>query len=292
MSLVASRWSNSHRLDHLTTRLSEIQSRAARARYLANAGLELTAEWSRERLERRDLRRLLAQARAGRESCALLDDPEPLVTILVPTYNRGRLLAERAIDSALHQTYRNLEILIVGDNCDAETATAATSTGDPRVRFVNLGGRGMYPDIPEDRWWVAGATPVNIGMWLARGAWIAPCDDDDRFSPDHVELLLAFARENRLEMVYSRALAERSDGEWVEIGSPDLRHAQVSHGTVLYASALRFVSYSETCWKLLEPSDWNRWRRFRDIGVRIGYLDEVTYHHFAEGRHRVEPTPH
>ena len=40
---------------------------------------------------------------------------EPLVSIIIPTYKRSHML-ERAIDSALNQTYKNIEIVVVDDN--------------------------------------------------------------------------------------------------------------------------------------------------------------------------------
>lgn len=275
-----------HRYWHLRARLESMGSAGERARYVAGFAPAYAAEWARERLEARELRDLLCRARNGRDVCVDLDDPDPLVTVLIPTYNRGQLLADRAIQSALNQTHANIEVLVVGDQCDADTERAATSLDDPRVRFMNLGARGTYPEAPEDRWLVAGAAPVNVGMQLARGSWIAPCDDDDELTSDHISLLLDAARNQRLELVYSQALGESSTGSWTTIGSGRFRQGEVSHGSVLYAAALRFVSYSATSWKLFEPSDWNRWRRMQELGVRIGHLPTVTYRHYAEARHR------
>jgi hypothetical protein len=278
---------NRFRLDHLRDRACRRPSRAARARYRMRRRFEMAVESTREQLEVRELRRLLVRARAGRETCADLDDPSPLVSIVIPTYDRGPLLAERSIASATAQTYSNIEILVVGDACDEATAAAALSSGDERVRFVNLDSRGRYPEDPEDRWCVAGAAPMNAGLRLARGSWIAPCDDDDELTEDHVEVLLAGARQHRAEMVYSRTRLPDS-GPDVVVGSEELRHADVCHGSVLYAAGLRFVPYSLSCWRLCEPADWNRWRRMRDAGVKIAFVPAITYVHYEEARHRSE----
>jgi glycosyltransferase involved in cell wall biosynthesis len=138
------------------------------------------------------------------------------------------------------------------------------------------------------RWMVAGAVPMNVGLALARGAWIAPCDDDDELSPDHVEVLLGAARARRLEMVYSKARRETAPGAWGVVGSEPLRHGRITHGSVLYSLGLRFMRHGATSWKLNEPSDWNLWKRMRRIGVRIGFLDRVTYTHYLEAYRRVE----
>ena len=47
---------------------------------------------------------------------------QPLVSVCVATYNRARLLIERSVPSVLQQTYKNFELIIVGDGCDDETA--------------------------------------------------------------------------------------------------------------------------------------------------------------------------
>jgi glycosyltransferase involved in cell wall biosynthesis len=235
-------------------------------------------------------RRLLAVARAGRDVCwAEADDEhEPLVTVRIPTYNRGPLIAERAIASAVAQTYERLEILVVGDACDRATADAVERFDDPRVRFVNLPARGLYPADPALRWLVAGTSPVNVAMDLARGAWIAPCDDDDELTPDHVETLLGAARANRLEMVWSKARMEVAAGQWGVVGNGHFAEGFISHGSVMFSAGLRFMRYRGTCWKLGEPGDWNLWKRMADAGVRIGFVDAVTYVHYLETPKREE----
>jgi hypothetical protein len=235
----------------------------------------------REFVQAQEERRLLAQARAGRDICWADDqDSEPLVTVRIATYNRGPLIAERAIQSVLGQTYRNLEVLVVGDACDDATAAAVRAVDDKRVRFINLPTRGLYPEDQQGRWMVAGTHPMNVALSLARGSWIAPCDDDDQFTPTHVERLLEHALRHRLEMVWSRAgLRQPNDGWTVTLGPP-LRYGQISHGSVIYSLGLRFFQHSNTAWRLPEPGDWNLWRRMRGAGVRIGFLDEITYLHY------------
>lgn len=236
------------------------------------------AESAREWGDLREERRLLAMARAGRDVCWPDGaESEPLVTVRIATYNRGSVVAERALASAVAQTYQRLEILVIGDCCDERTARAVRSVRDSRIRFVNLPTRGLYPENPSWRRKVAGSHPMNVARHLAEGQWIAPCDDDDEMTPDHVEVLLRHAVGHRCEMVYSKAHFEESPGSWRTVGSRPLRMGDISHGSVLYSSGLRFMAHSNTSYKLHEPSDWNLWKRMEKIGVKVGFLDRVTY---------------
>src|SRR5688500_7116824 len=94
--------------------------------------------------------------RSSPEYQAAFDQPEPLVSICIGTYNRARLLRDRALRSSLAQTWSNIEIIVVGDCCTDETAELMAQVDDPRVRFVNLAKRGDYPEEPYLRWMVAG----------------------------------------------------------------------------------------------------------------------------------------
>src|SRR5664279_4344619 len=164
------------------------------------------------------LRHELIAARATAEHERALNDPEPLVTIRIPTYVRSRLLVDRALTSIARQTYQNFEVIVVGDGCTNDTAERIAEFGDPRVRFVNLPFRHPYPEDPEHRWFVAGAPGVNVGTELANGTWLAMLGDDDEFEPHHLERLLETARSTRSEMslLYTSDAADEEDS--VDLG--------------------------------------------------------------------------
>lgn len=61
----------------------------------------------------------------------------PLITVGLPTYNRANSYLKLALQSALGQTYANLDI-VVSDNCstdDTEALVRGIGVGDPRVRY-------------------------------------------------------------------------------------------------------------------------------------------------------------
>lgn len=251
--------------------------------YLKKAPWQYLGELVRTHLVAEDERRFLIQTRRGNDLCwTATDEPEPLVTVRIATFNRGPLVADRAIASAVHQSYERLEILVIGDHCDAATERAVRSVKDNRLRFINLADRGLYPADPMLRWMVAGAAPMNAALAIAQGAWIAPCDDDDELTDDHVEVLLSEARQRHLEFVWSKATMEVEAGKWTDVGSSPLAITRITHGSVLYAAGLRFFRHNENSWKLAEPADWNLWRRMQAAGVKMGFVDRVTYRHYLE----------
>ena len=238
-------------------------------------------------LDRHEERRLLAMARDGRDVCWTDEaEAEPLVTIRIATYHRPELIGA-SIASCLAQTYERVEVLVVGDHCSDETAAVVRGFHDPRVRFVNLPARGMYPSELMARWRVAGVLPANTALLLGEGSWITACDDDDEFTPDHVEVLLRAAREQRLEMVWSKADMEVAPGRWDVVGSAPLCEGRVTQGSVLYSMGLRFLRFSNTCWRREQPADFDLWSRMQAIGVRMGFVDRVTYKHKLETHQRV-----
>ena len=217
---------------------------------------------------------------------------EPLVSVCVPTFNRGSILIERAVGSVLSQTYKNLELVIVGDHCTDDTEKLLSNIKDSRIRFYNLPNRNRkYKQAIENHWFVGGAIPANKAMELARGQWFARVDDDDIWTPDHIEKLLKFAQQGNYEFVSGLYVAERFGVRHVVEAKTALdpyytrRPAKLNDlspkiggvSTWLYRSYLRFMPYNINCWR----KEWNRvWdidlsMRIFAAGVRMGFLDEV-----------------
>jgi len=223
---------------------------------------------------------MLKIARARYEHLYSNPTEDPLVSIMIPTYNRGQLLIDRTLPPILAQTYQNLEVVIVGDCCPDNTPELLAQIKDPRVRFFNLPQRGKYPEDVSCRWFVAGTKPANEALKLVRGKWISFSDDDDVFTPDHIETLLRFAQREQHEFVSALYEAER-DGKKVVVGhKADESPEYGGHQTWLYRSYLRLFRYNIHSWRKSwnRPGDIDRILRMRAAGVRMGVLDQiVTY---------------
>ena len=224
-------------------------------------------------IERRKNKKLLKETRNNVKADSNINNP--LISVRIPTYNRGKILIERTIPSVLRQTYQNFEIVIVGDHCTDDTEELLKKFGDDRIKFYNLPERGNYPINPNDRWMVAGVVPANKALELCSGDWIAPLDDDDEFSEDHLEVLLNYALEHNYEMVYGIVQMERGPEKWVNLGSYPPERGNIGHLSVLYNSTLKFFKHNINAWKYGEPADWNLWRRMKEAGVRIGFVNKV-----------------
>ena len=108
--------------------------------------------------------------------------PDPLVTLIIATYNRRRYLPE-SLRSAVNQTYSNLQILVARDGGDPVDDIVA-SFDDPRIEFL---------DRDENRGYAA---TLNETMKHVEGKYVAYLGDDDFHYPEHVSLLARSLEEN------------------------------------------------------------------------------------------------
>ena len=206
----------------------------------------------------------------------------PLITVAVATYNRARLLAERCIPSILGQTYDNLELIVVGDNCTDETEELLGRIKDPRLKFVNLSTRGSYPEDPVRRWMVAGTPAMNRALEMSRGHFITHLDDDDEYVPDRLEKLVAFASENGYDFVWHPYWWENTKGEWRLNEAPDFAYSRVTTSSIFYASWFKKIHWDIDAHRLQEPGDWNRLRKFKYVGPVTGRYPEPLLNHYRQ----------
>ena len=211
-------------------------------------------------------------------------DPEPLVTVRIPTWKGHERLVARTIPSILRGTYRNVEVLVCSDGPDpaARGAVEAVGARDPRVRYLELRERPSHPSNAWSFWETTGLRPSNHALDAARGRFIAPLDHDDEFTETHIADLLAVARERRADLVHGQSLCEQRAAPPKVVGSAPLARGQICHGAVLYSDRLAHMRYDTACWLAGEPGDWNMWRRMRDLGAEVAYLDRVVLLHTIE----------
>ncbi len=232
------------------------------------------------RVDHDEIGRLRQQLTALRKTdayAATFENRRPLISVPIATYNAAELLVDRAIASVRAQTYDRWEIVVVGDGCTDETADRLEGLDDPRIRFVNLPCRTVYPDDPYERWQVSGAAPWNRAVELSRGEWIAPLDDDDEFLPHHMETLLDLALGQRAELAYGKL--ERADGGPDYFSFPPVFN-QIGMQAMIYLRALDFFECDSRSWAVDEPTGWNTVRRMRDSGVLMAATEQTVARYY------------
>lgn len=213
---------------------------------------------------------------------------EPLVSVIVVTYDRAKLLTERCIPSILGQTYSKLELIVVGDGCTDKTEELLSEIKDPRLKFFNMSERGKYPTDNNRRWMVAGTYAVNKAFSMVTGDYLTHLDDDDEYVPERLELLVKFAVENQCDFVWHPFWWEQQDGTWTINEASEIAHAQVTNASVFYRSWFKKIESNINAYRLMEPGDWNRFRRIKYIGAVSMRYPLPLLRHYKE-RNQSEP---
>lgn len=211
---------------------------------------------------------------------------EPLVTVCIATYNRGRLLVERSIASVLNQTYRNIELIVIGDCCTDDTVQLVGTINDPRLRFFNLPERGNYPENPLHRWCVAGTVPINHALTLAHGDFITHLDDDDEFVADRIEKLVAFIQREKADLVWHPFWHERNNGKWALKKAKEFAGGHVTTSSIFYHRWFTSIPWDIEAYRYQEPGDWNRLRKFKYLGAQMARFPEPLLKHYLERNQR------
>jgi glycosyltransferase involved in cell wall biosynthesis len=196
----------------------------------------------------------------------------PLVTVVIPTYNRADYVAE-TIESVLGQTYENLEIIVIDDGSTDDTASVVERYA-PRVRYV-------WQENAE-----RGASR-NHGLRLAKGEFIAFLDSDDVWLPHKVEDDVAyFTAHPEVGVIYSDAIEIDADGKETGILKARGRSGRITRAllernlvfmpTHLARTAkVREVSGFREERALSGSEDWEMWVRL-SLVTEFAYIPKVT----------------
>jgi glycosyltransferase involved in cell wall biosynthesis len=194
----------------------------------------------------------------------------PRVSIVIPTYNRSAIV-RRAIDSALAQTFEDLEILVVDDGSTDDTRAALAGYPE-RVRYIRQENGGP-------------AAARNHGMRLARGEYIGFLDSDDAYLPRNVEAhLRRFEERPEAGLVYCGIEILDKNGKRIKDVLPGpgdrglvlerlIRYNFITSSTVLMRrAAMEFAGEMST--SLWFAEDWYYWLRVASR-FPIEFVDEV-----------------
>ena len=102
---------------------------------------------------------------------------EPLVSVIVPIFHVDLFLRE-ALNSIIHQTYKNLEIILIDDGSTDKSEEIMEEYGkDRRVRIFHQQNLGV-------------SAARNTGLNCMTGEIVAFLDPDDKFHPDFIQIMV------------------------------------------------------------------------------------------------------
>ena len=143
---------------------------------------------------------------------------QPLISVIVPTYNRAALLRE-AVDSVRRQTYRHWELIVVDDGSTDDTTALLAGFAEPRLRVI----RSEHTGNP--------ARVRNAGLAVARGEYVAFLDDDDLWQPGKLAVQVPLLASGRFRWSYSGFVRVDASGNQFWQTTPD----RIRNGFILAA---------------------------------------------------------
>lgn len=193
----------------------------------------------------------------------------PLVSVIIPTYNRAGLVTE-AVASVAAQTFQDFEILVVDDG-----STDATSKVLAPLKGVRVLHHGCRRGVAAAR---------NLGAAEARGEWLAFLDSDDLWLPEKLARQMAFLEER------PGLLLCQTDETWVRHGVrvnkpashrkvagriflPSLKRCMVSPSAVVLHRQL-FADHGGFDKDLPAAEDYDLWLRLC-WRYEVGLVDEA-----------------
>jgi len=234
-------------------------------------------EWHASRLEllcrKRPQRETQADAARRRYHARMLgyalapeqDRFKPLVTILIPVFDRAGPLAE-AVRSCVDQTWRPIEILVIDDG-SADDVESALAPFGAQVRLIRKPNGGV-------------ASARNLGLSLARGDFIQLLDSDDLLLPTALESkIAAFASVADADLCYGQS-------QWIDMRTsppsprdPRLRELNnpIRSLIVDFAFPVPSVMMPRWCMLAMPPfdedlrrsSDFRYWQRLGFAGIKV-----------------------
>lgn len=205
------------------------------------------------------------------------------VSVIIPTHNRAALVG-RAVRSALHQSHRDLEVIVVDDGSTDDTPSVIAGFADTRVRYiVHTMNKG-------------GGAARNSGIEAADGEYIAFLDSDDEWLPDKLERQIAAFQQSdaAVAAIYTGFAVIDAAGRVTAVRIP--RHRGVILSELWCANIVRTVSTVVVRRAALrrvggfDPTlpacqDWDLWLRLAHV-YRFDFLPEVLvrYHASSFGR--------
>ena len=168
-----------------------------------------------------------------------------LVTIIIPVFNVAPYLKE-ALESAVRQTYNNLEIIVIDDGSTDGSAEIcdAFAQKDTRIIVVHQKNRGL-------------SAARNVGLDRMTGDVVAFLDSDDALEPTFVEIMISKQNQNEADLVIckytNQHINTRMEQHDTDIVLPNIEQGLYDQNTSLRSLAAETINYG--VWNKLYKKD-------------------------------------
>jgi len=195
----------------------------------------------------------------------------PKVSVIMPARNGKKFIAG-SINSILRQSFKDFELIVVNDCSTDGTETIIKSFDDKRIISLN---NAVNSGVSKTR---------NIGIRHAKGKYIAYCDQDDLWFPNHLGAMISFLKKNGFGLVFARYYICNSRRAFLfPPKAPSLNGTLEVNN---FIGAPLNVMHRKSCLKktgLFDESacvrkhsceDWDMWLRISDY-YQCGYINKT-----------------
>ncbi len=195
---------------------------------------------------------------------------DPLVSIVIPCYNQAQYL-EEAVQSAISQTYTNIEIIIVNDGSTDESEQIALTLQAqyPQIRLLTQENQGL-------------SQARNAAIAAANGTYILPLDADDKLHQKMITQCISVMIKCNMDIIYTDL---QQFGE-----KHDIRHrAAFRNNHLLYENLPPQASlYKKDVWETCDGykenmnegyEDWEFWINAYKHGFKFQHHPEVLFYY-------------
>jgi glycosyltransferase involved in cell wall biosynthesis len=193
----------------------------------------------------------------------------PLVSAIIPAYNAAKFI-QVAIESALAQTHHLLEIIVVDDGSQDDTAKVAENYSVTVIRQQNGGP----------------ASARNTGVKAASGEWLAFLDHDDSWHANKTEQQLKYAQAG-ISAVFSEKCSRTDAVSFADMFARN--YGGNLSSTMIRADVLRALGMFDEDRALIGVDDYNFWLRFLIGGYRFAGTPQYYEYTPAENHYGGRP---
>jgi glycosyltransferase involved in cell wall biosynthesis len=198
---------------------------------------------------------------------------DPIVSVVIPCYNYGKFV-EETIDSCLHSTFQDIEIIVVDNgSTDPYTIKVLNQLNKPKTRVL----RNNNNNLPNGR---------NVGIRQAKGKYILPVDADDLIAPTMIEKMYRVLESKPEVGFVTGGLHYFGDQYWDWLPPPFDLKGLLRSNTVCVTSLFRKKAWSDVGGyneSMTGYADWDFWISLAEKGWVGDSIPEILLYYRRHG---------